>query len=69
MHNEDVPLRSNAIPILVPSAMFLNAQISGISAATQKLTYNFVVHTILSLKIPSQVDIVKLILDDQMLST
>ena len=40
MHNEDVHLGSNVIPILIA------AQFSGILAATLKLTYDFVVDTL-----------------------
>ena len=44
MHNEDLHLGSNLTPFFSRCAMLLNAQISGIRAATQKLTYDFVVH-------------------------
>ena len=46
MYNGDVPLGSNVIPILVDAQLILlNAQISWILAATEKLTCDFVVKT------------------------
>ena len=45
MHNGDVPLDSKLNPDSSRRTMFLNAQISGILAATWKLTYDFAVHT------------------------
>ena len=45
------PLGSNAIPIFVAAETLLNAQIPGILATTQKLTYDFVVHSTLDCKV------------------
>ena len=50
MHNEDVTLITLVRnPNFCRRAMLLNAQISGILGATEKLTYKFVVHTALDL--------------------
>ena len=53
MHDEDVPLGSNVILILVAAhsiSVLLIAQILEILATTKKLIYDFVVLTILELK-------------------
>ena len=49
MQKEDVILGSNVIPVL----MLSKAQISGTLAATQKLTYGFIVHSALCLELVS----------------